>query len=109
MNRLALAKVNWRLALSALWSDAFIILGIVAALPYSLGEMGITIDPEWKGPITKYSLIAAGLTKIISFYLRLFQLPVPSLPPDMQPTPTQPSAPPQAPPAAPAPPVQPKV
>ncbi len=90
MDKLDLLKVNWKLALSTFTADASIILAALAALPYSLGDMATVIPPDWKPWIVKVSLIAAALMKLLNFVLRLLQLPVPSLPQNMQPTPANP-------------------
>lgn len=55
---------NWKTTVSGIGAALFGLLTLLAALPYSLGDIATIIPPEWKGKIAALGLIAGTVLKI---------------------------------------------
>jgi len=55
-------KINWRSLLAALSSA----LALLAALPYTLGEVATIIPPTWKPKVAVISITAAFILRVIN-------------------------------------------
>jgi len=52
-------NLNWKNLGAAIFS----LLSMIAVIPYSLGDLGTLIPPEWKSKVLVASLIAAFLLR----------------------------------------------
>jgi hypothetical protein len=57
---------NWKTTLSGIGAALMSLLGAIAALPYSLGDVSTLIAPQWKARIAVASFIAAFVLKAIN-------------------------------------------
>lgn len=65
-----MTTINWPVLASELASEAMLGLAVVSALPYTLGDLGSVIPPEWKAKVFLVSASATGVLRIVNAVAR---------------------------------------
>jgi len=79
---------NWKTTVSGIGAALMSLLGAIAALPYSLGEVATILPPVWKSRVAIGGFIAAFALKTInSIAQKDAAPPTPSPTPPTQPNP----------------------
>jgi len=57
--------MNWKTTLASIGSALMSLLTVVAALPYSMGEVADILPPEWKPRVAIGAAVAAAILKVV--------------------------------------------
>ena len=55
---------NWKTSVSGIGAAIFTMLGAIAALPYSFGEIASLMPPQWKGRVAVAGFAAGFILKV---------------------------------------------